>query len=79
MDKGPAPTEWDIVNSALLGVLLGMLVGVLFSLCQVVMSPTHDVDPHLVRDPAVGGVVGVLLFSSLAKIRNRIMRARYFR
>jgi hypothetical protein len=63
MDKEPAPIEWDIVDSALLGGLLGMLVGALFCCCQILMSPLHD--PHMVRDPAIGGVVGALLLVSL--------------
>jgi hypothetical protein len=63
MDKEPAPIEWDIVDSALLGALLGMLVGALFCCCEMVMSPPHD--PHMVRDPAIGGVVGALLLVSL--------------
>jgi hypothetical protein len=77
MNKGPPLTEWDIVNSVLLGNLLGMLAGALFCCCQMLMSLTHE--PHMVRDPAIGGIVGALLFSSLTMIRNRIMRARYFR
>jgi hypothetical protein len=77
MDQGPAPIEWDIANSALLGAILGMLVGALFCCCQIVMSLTHP--PHMVRDPAIGGTVGALLLVSLAMIRNRIMQARNFR
>jgi hypothetical protein len=77
MNKGPAPIEWDIVDLALVGALLGMLAGALFCCCQIVMSPTHD--PHMLRDPAIGGVVGALLLSTLSMIRNRIMRARNFR
>jgi uncharacterized membrane protein len=77
MDKGPTPIEWDIVDLALVGALLGMLVGLLFCCCQIVMSPTHD--PHLVRDPAVGGVVGALLLGTISMIRNWIMRATNFR
>jgi hypothetical protein len=64
MGKEPAPIEWDIVDSALLGALLGMLVGALFCCCQMLMSPLHD--PHMVRDPAIGGVVGALLLVSLS-------------
>jgi hypothetical protein len=79
MNKGPAPTEWDIVNSALLGNLLGMLAGILFCCYQIVMSPPHDAGYYMVRDPAIGAVSGALLFSSISKIRNRIMWARYFR
>jgi hypothetical protein len=78
MDKGP-PIEWDIVDLALAGALLGMLGGVLFCCCQIVMSPTHGADPHMVRDPAIGGIVGALLLGTLFMIRNRIMRARNFR
>jgi hypothetical protein len=63
MDKEPAPIEWDIVDSALVGALLGMLVGALFCCCEMLMSPSHD--PHMVRDPAIGGVVGALLLVSL--------------
>ena len=77
MDREPAPIEWDIVDSALLGALLGMLVGALFCCYQMLMSPPHD--PHMVRDPAIGGVVGALLLGTLSIIRNRIMRARNFR
>ena len=79
MDKGPAPIEWDVVDLALVGALLGMLVGLLFCCFQMVMSPTHGPDTHMVRDPAIGGVVGTLLLGTLAMIRNRIMRARNFR
>jgi hypothetical protein len=79
MDKGPAPIEWDIVDLALAGALLGMLGGVLFCCCQIAMSPTHGADPHMVRDPAIGGIVGALLLGTLFMIRNRIMRARNFR
>jgi len=79
MDKGPAPIEWDIVDLALAGALLGMLGGVLFCCCQIAMSPTHGADPHMVRDPAIGGVVGALLLGALSMIHNRIMRARNFR
>ena len=77
MDKGPAPIEWDVVDLALIGALLGMLGGVLFCCCQMVMSPTHGPDPHMVRDPAIGGVVGTLLLGRM--IRLRIMRPRNFR
>jgi hypothetical protein len=63
MDKEPAPIEWDIVDSALLGVLLGMFLGALFCFCQIVMSPPHA--PHMLRDPAIGGVIGTLLLVSL--------------
>jgi hypothetical protein len=77
MDEEPAPIAWDIVDSALLGALLGMLVGALFCCCQMLMSPPHD--PHMVRDPAIGGVVGTLLLVSLSMIRNWIMRLRNFR
>lgn len=76
MDKGPAPIEWDIVDLALVGALLGMLVGLMFCCCQMIMSPAHGADPHMVRDPAVGGIVGALLAGTLSVIRNRIMRAR---
>ena len=79
MDKGLASIEWDVVDLALVGALLGMLVGLLFCCCQMVMSPTHGPDPHVVRDPAIGGVVGTLLLTTLAMIRNRIMRPRNFR
>ena len=82
MDKGQAPIEWNIVDVALValvGALLGMLVGLLFCCCQIVMSPMHGADPHMVRDPAIGGVVGALLLGTLSMIRNRIMRARNFR
>ena len=80
MNKGPAPIEWDIVDLALAGAFLGMLGGVLFCCCQIVMSPTHGADPHMVRDPAIGGIVGaLLLLGTLSMIRNRIMRARNFR
>jgi hypothetical protein len=79
MDKGPAPIEWDIVDLALVGALLGMLVGALFCCCQIVMSPMHGAAPHMVRDPAIGGDVGALLLGTLSMIRNRIMRARNFR
>ena len=77
MDEGPAPIEWDSIDLAYVGALLGMLVGLLFCCCQIVMSPTHDL--HLVRDPATGGVVGALLLGTLAMIRNRIMRIKDFR
>jgi hypothetical protein len=33
----------------------------------------------MVRDPAIGGVVGALLLGTLSMIRNRIIRARNFR
>ena len=79
MDKVPAPTEWDIVNFALVGALLGIVAGGLFCCCQMVMSPTHVADPHIVRDLAIGGVVGALLLGILTVIRNRIMWARNFR
>jgi hypothetical protein len=79
MNKGPAPIEWDTVDLAFVGGLLGMLVGGLFCCCQIVMSPTHGADPHMVRDPAIGGVVGALLLGTLSMICNRIMRARNFR
>ena len=77
MDQEPAPIETDIVDSALLGAILGMLVGALFCCCQLVTSPTHA--PHMVRDPAIGGVVGALLLGTLSMIRNRIIRTRNFR
>jgi len=77
MNKGSAPIEWDIVDLALVGALLGMLVGALFCCCQMVMNPTQG--PQMVRDPAIGGVVGALLLGTLSMIRNRIMRARNFR
>jgi uncharacterized membrane protein len=77
MDEGPAPIEWDIVDSALVGALLGMLVGALFCFCQIVTSPTHA--PHMLRDPVIGGVVGALLLGSLSMIHNRIMWAKNFR
>ena len=79
MDKGPAPIEWDIVDLALVGALLGMLVGILFCCCQMLMSPTHGADPHMVRDPAIGGGIGALLLGTLSMIRNWIMEARNFR
>jgi len=79
VSKGPPPIEWNVVDLALVGALLGMLAGVLFCCCQMVMSPTHGPDPHMVRDPAIGGVVGTLLLSTLSMIRNRIMRPRNFR
>jgi hypothetical protein len=79
MDKVPAPIEWDIVDFALVGALLGIVVGGLFCCCQMVMSPTHVADPHIVRDLAIGGVVGALLLGTLSMIRNRIMWARNFR
>jgi hypothetical protein len=63
MDKEPARIEWDIVDSALVGALLGMLVGALFCCCQMLMSPSHA--PHMLRDPAIGGVIGTLLLVSL--------------
>jgi hypothetical protein len=63
MGKEPAPIEWDIVDSALLGALLGMFFGALFCCCQIVMSPLHEL--HMLRDPAIGGVVGALLLVSL--------------
>jgi uncharacterized membrane protein YkvI len=69
MDDGPAPIEWDIVDLA--------LVGALFCCCQIVMSPLHE--PHMLRDPVIGGVAGALLLGTLSMIRNRIMRARNFR
>jgi hypothetical protein len=77
MDEEPAPIEWDIVDSALVGALLGMFFGALFCFCQIVMSPPHA--PHMLRDPVIGGVVGALLLGSLSMIHNRIMRARNFR
>jgi uncharacterized membrane protein YkvI len=77
MDKEPAPIEWDIVDSALLGVLLGMFFGALFCCCQMLMSPLYE--PHMLRDPVIGGVAGALLLGTLSMIRNRIMRARNFR
>jgi hypothetical protein len=77
MDKGPAPIEWDSVGLALVGALLGMLAGALFCCYQMLISPMND--PHLVRDPAVGGAVGALLLGTLSIIFNRIMRARNFR
>jgi uncharacterized membrane protein YkvI len=54
-----------------------MLAKVLFCCCHMLMSLTHD--PHMLRDPAIGGVVGALLLGSLSMIRNRIMRVRNFR
>ena len=76
MDKRPAPIERDLINSALVGALLGMLAGVLFCCGQMLMSLTHE--PHMVRDPAIGGVVGALLLSTFSMIHNRIVRARDF-
>ena len=77
MNKGPAPIEWNVVDFALVGALLGMFFGVLFCFCQIVMSPPHD--PHMVRDPAIGGGIGALLLGTLSMIRNWIMEARNFR
>jgi uncharacterized membrane protein len=77
MDEGPAPIEWDIVDLALVGALLGMFFGALFCCCQIVMSPLHE--PHMLRDPVIGGVADALLLGTLSMIRNRIMRARNFR
>jgi hypothetical protein len=77
MGKEPVPIEWDIVDFAFLGALLGMSLRALFCCCQMLMSPPRDL--HLVRDPAIGGVVGALLLVFLSMIRNRIMRIRDFR
>ena len=79
MDKRPAPIEWDTVNLALAGAVLGMLVGALFCCSQMVMSPAHGANTHMVRDTAIGGVAGVLLLGTLSMIRNRIVRTRNFR
>jgi hypothetical protein len=79
MGKVPAPIEWDTVDLALVGALFGMLVGGVFCCCHMLMSPTYDAGSYMVRDPAIGGVVGALLLSTLSMIRNWIMRARNFR
>ena len=80
MDEEPASiSDWDIVDFALLGTVLGFLVGALCCCCQLVMNPTHNADFDLVRDAAVGGVVGALLLSLICIIRNRIRRATNFR
>jgi hypothetical protein len=76
MRKGPAPTEWNVVDVALGGALLGILVGALFCCFQMV---TSGAGLHIVRDSAIGGVVGVLVLGTFALIRNRVMRTRNFR
>jgi hypothetical protein len=74
MRKGPTP-EWDIVELALLGALVGMVVGGVFCCFLMLVSSTHGAD-HFVRDPVIGAVVGVLLLSAYALIRNRIRGVR---
>ena len=76
MDKRPAPIGWDIVDFALPGALLGVMVEGMYCCYQMVMS---GADFHIVRDSAIGGVVGALLLSTLSMIRNRIMGAKNFR
>jgi hypothetical protein len=76
MRKGPTPTEWNVVNVALGGALLGILVGALFCCFQMV---TIGAGLRIIRDSAIGGVAGVLVLGIVALIRNQIMRARNFR
>lgn len=76
MNKAPAPIAWDIVDFALVGALLGTFVGAVFCCYQMTM---HGADSHVVRDSAIGGVVGALLLGTLSMLRNRIMRSRNFR
>jgi hypothetical protein len=80
MDEDPTSiNEWEIVDFALLGTILGFLVGAVCCCCQLVMNPTHNADFDLVRDAAVGGVVGALMLSLICIVRNRIRRATNFR
>jgi hypothetical protein len=71
MAKRAAPIEWDTASFALVGCILGMLIGALFCLCQMIMTPLHD--SHMARDPAIGGAVSALFLGSLSMIRNRII------
>jgi hypothetical protein len=74
MDKGPAPSRWDISDFARVGALLGTLVGGLFCCYQMTM---RGADSHIVRDSTIGGVIGtLLLLGALSTIRNRIMGAK---
>ena len=72
MDTRPAPIEWDIVNFALLGALLGTFAGGVFCCYQMVM---HGAASHIVKDAAIGGIVGAILLGTLAMIRNWIRTA----
>jgi len=76
MAKGPAPTKWDVVNLGLAGGLLGVLIGAVFCCVQMAMN---GADLHIVRDGAIGGIVGILALGAFAVIRNRIMVAKDFR
>jgi hypothetical protein len=75
MVKRPAPTEWDAVEFAFGGALLGMVVGGMFCCYQMAM---HGADIHIVRDSIIGGTIGTLLVGTLPIIRNRMVRARKF-
>ena len=65
-----------IVDFALGGALLGVMVGGMYCCYQMVMSGAAS---HIVRDSAIGGVVGALFLGTLSMIRNRIMGAKNFR
>jgi uncharacterized membrane protein YeaQ/YmgE (transglycosylase-associated protein family) len=68
MDKGRAPIKWDVVDLALVGALLGTLVGGMFCCYQMAMGA----DSHILKYSAIGAVVGALLLGTLSMIRNRI-------
>jgi threonine/homoserine efflux transporter RhtA len=70
--KRPAPIAWDIITFALIGALLGTFVGGVFCCYKMATDPTHDFAFHVFADPAVGGVIGALLFGTLAMTRNWI-------
>jgi hypothetical protein len=69
MDKGRAPNESNVVDLALVGALLGTLVGRMLCCYQMAM---HGADSHIIRYSAVGAVVGTLLLGTLSMIRNWI-------
>jgi hypothetical protein len=58
MDESPPPTKWDIVDVILVGV-------VLFCCVQMIMS---GAEPQIIRDSAIGGIVGALLLGTLSII-----------
>jgi predicted membrane protein len=76
MTKRPSPIEWDIVTFAFAGALLGVFVGGVFCCYQMAV---HGADSHIVKDSAIGGLVGTLVLGTLSMIRNQIMRIRDFR
>ena len=68
-NKRPAPTRWNTFDLAIFGALFGMPVGGMFCCYQMMM---HGAEAHIVRDLAIGGVVGAVLLGALSMIRNWI-------